>query len=67
MMFDEVFEEDPGDPRAGGGCATRRPREFIFNFVREYDDLEYVNIGPRGQFACPQPQSLRPPRRVHRR
>ena len=28
-----------------GACATRRPRKFIFNFVREYGDLEYVNIG----------------------
>jgi hypothetical protein len=39
LTFDEVFEEDQQDP------CEERAREFLFNLVREYGDLEYVNIG----------------------
>jgi hypothetical protein len=47
LLFDEVFEEDGGsadDPRASASAANNA-REFLFNLVRTYDDLEYVNIG----------------------
>jgi hypothetical protein len=44
MMFDEVFEERPGDPQRAAAC-DERAREFLYNLVREYDDLEYVNLG----------------------
>ncbi len=39
MVFDEVFEEDGEDP------FEENAREFLYNLVREYEDLEYVNIG----------------------
>jgi hypothetical protein len=39
LAFDELFEEDRQDPR------EENAREFLYNFVREYDDLEYVNVG----------------------
>ncbi len=44
MMFDEVFEEHPGDPQRAAACDDSA-REFLYNLVREYDDLEYVNLG----------------------
>jgi hypothetical protein len=46
LMFDPVFEQ--------GACAAHpathplcdeKARGFIFNFIRDYGDLEYVNIG----------------------
>ena len=47
LIFDQILEEGPG-----GGCGplpgrTRdeKTRGFIFNFLREYDDLEYINVG----------------------
>lgn len=39
LVFDEVFEEDGEDPW------EENAREFLYNLVREYEDLEYVNIG----------------------
>jgi hypothetical protein len=44
MMFDEVFEEDPRDPQRAAIC-DEKAREFLYNLVRKYDDLEYVNLG----------------------
>jgi hypothetical protein len=44
MMFDEVFEEEPGDPQRAAIC-DEKAREFLYNLVREYDELEYVNLG----------------------
>jgi len=46
LMFDEVFEQEP----EAGEMPCRElfdenAREFLHNLVREYDDLEYVNIG----------------------
>ncbi len=37
-----VFDEVPLEP---GAAADEKPRKFIYNMVREYGDLEYVNIG----------------------
>jgi hypothetical protein len=39
LAFDEVFEEERQDP------CEENAREFLYNLVREYGDLEYVNIG----------------------
>ncbi|MEN6449860.1 MAG: hypothetical protein ABFC96_05150 [Thermoguttaceae bacterium] len=46
LIFDPAFElaEETGDPRLRRLC-DEKCRGFIFNFVREYADLEYVNIG----------------------
>lgn len=46
LVLDSMFEEE-----AGAGCADvdgicdTKARGFIFNFIRDYGDLEYVNIG----------------------
>lgn len=46
LILDEVFEEPPSP---GESPETRlydeNAREFIYNLVREYGDLDYVNIG----------------------
>ncbi len=39
LAFDEVFEEDRRE------ACEDNAREFLYNLVREYEDLEYVNIG----------------------
>jgi len=47
LIFDPVFdlrEEDPGNQELTDLC-DERARAFIFNFVRQYTNLEYVNIG----------------------
>lgn len=47
LLFDEVLEEE-GDPshgfRAGRSC-DKNVRDLFYNLIREYDDLEYINIG----------------------
>ncbi|OGV68069.1 MAG: hypothetical protein A2283_18680 [Lentisphaerae bacterium RIFOXYA12_FULL_48_11] len=51
LIFDPVFEEQakkPGDPVLEKLC-DEKSRGFIFSFVREYGDLEYVNIGRMGK------------------
>ena len=47
LLFDEVFEEEPDEPGDPGGAAScdNNAREFLYNLVRTYEDLEYVNIG----------------------
>jgi len=47
LIFDSLFEEKakkPGDPELERLC-DEKCRGFVFNFVREYGDIEYVNIG----------------------
>lgn len=44
LIFDAVFEEDRVPPELQSLCDDKA-RKFIYNFVREYGDLEYVNIG----------------------
>jgi len=46
LIFDLVFDlaEETSDPDLERLCDVKC-RRFIFNFVREYGDLEYVNIG----------------------
>jgi hypothetical protein len=46
LIFDSILEEAddaPGKDRKP--LYDEKPQKFIFNFVREYGDLEYVNIG----------------------
>jgi len=40
LIFDSVFEDENGAQRY-----DPKPRAFIFNFIREYGDIEYINIG----------------------
>ena len=47
LIFDTVFE-DAAKPDADAALerlCDDKARGFIFNFIREYGDLEYVNIG----------------------
>jgi hypothetical protein len=47
LIFDSIFEaraEAGDDPELDDLC-DEKARAFIFNFVREYADLEYVNVG----------------------
>jgi hypothetical protein len=46
LIFDSIFDETDGH----NGCSKQalcdeKARGFIFNFLREYGDLEYVNLG----------------------
>ncbi|MGE5610799.1 MAG: hypothetical protein ACM359_16230 [Bacillota bacterium] len=46
LIPDSVYEEiDPGNCANAATLRDEKPRGFIFNLVREYGDLEYVNIG----------------------
>jgi hypothetical protein len=47
IVFDTALEgEAPTETDAAAGrLRDEKPRKFIFNFVREHGDLEYVNIG----------------------
>ena len=65
MMFDEVFEEHPGDPQRAAACDDKCPGVPLQPGPR----VRRPGIrqpGPRGQFARPPSRALRPPRRVHR-
>jgi hypothetical protein len=47
LMFDPIFDElqlSPADPELGRLCDPR-VKGFIFNYVREFGGLQYVNIG----------------------
>jgi hypothetical protein len=47
LIFDSIFDctgEPSGDLPLAGLC-DEKPRGFIYNLVREYGDLEYINIG----------------------
>ncbi len=47
LIFDSVFDEfdrDPENPELRRLCDLRA-RAFIFNYIREYGDIQYVNIG----------------------
>jgi hypothetical protein len=41
LVFDPVLQR----PAAEGRVVDEKPQKFIFNFVREFGDLEFVNIG----------------------
>lgn len=47
LIFDSIFDEldrYPNSPQLQQLC-DEKARGFIFNFVREFGDIEYVNIG----------------------
>ncbi|MEI6564253.1 MAG: hypothetical protein WCO42_08135 [bacterium] len=47
LMFDTIFDEfdrNPQSPELQGLCDDKA-RGFIFNFMREFGDIDYVNIG----------------------
>jgi hypothetical protein len=47
LIMDSIFEERgerPDDPELRRLC-DEKSQKFIFNFVREFGDLEYVNLG----------------------
>jgi len=47
LIFDSIFEEaerHPEDSELRALC-DERAKGFIFNFIREFGDVEYVNIG----------------------
>jgi hypothetical protein len=44
LVFDSVLQQAAVDP-AMAMAVDEKPQKFIFNFVREYGDLEFVNIG----------------------
>lgn len=47
LLFDSIFDELDRAPAPPELCALcdERARGFIFNFVREFGDIEYVNVG----------------------
>jgi hypothetical protein len=45
VIFDPVFEEGALAPDAPGPPCDLKARAFILNFLREFSDLEYVNVG----------------------
>jgi len=45
VLLDSVFSEAPPSPGGNGTPCDAKARAFIMNLVREYDDLEYVNVG----------------------
>ena len=64
FLFDPIFDEAvqrPADAELQRLCDIRA-RGFIFNLVREYGDLEYINIG-----RVPESLSLARPQRKGRR
>jgi len=44
LLFDEVFAEDQCNPDGASSC-DNNAREFLYNLVRSYEDLEYANVG----------------------
>jgi hypothetical protein len=46
LIFDSILgEADDAPDKNRKRLHDEKPQKFIFNFVREYGDLEYVNIG----------------------
>lgn len=63
FIFDSVFDEaeqNPDDPELASLCDPCA-KGFIFNFIREYGDVEYVNVARVGK-----PLSSRPLREGRR-
>ncbi len=59
LIFDAVFDEldkRPNDPELKALC-DEKTRGFIFNFIREFGDVEYVNIGRVSGNISSRPQS----------
>lgn len=64
FLFDTIFDEAASHPENAElqRLCDSRARGIIFNFIRDYGDLQYVNVG-----RVPEPLSLdRPPERCRR-
>jgi len=64
FLFDTIFDEAANHPENAElqRLCDSRARGIIFNFIRDYGDLQYVNVG-----RVPEPLSLdRPPERCRR-
>jgi hypothetical protein len=64
FLLDPVFEEaaaNPDDPELRLVCDPRA-REIVFNLIREYGDIEYINLG-----CLPESLSLDRPQKEGRR
>lgn len=57
VLLDSVFDEAPMAPVANGLPCDAKARAFIMNLVREYDDLEYVNVGRVPERLSKRPRS----------
>lgn len=59
FMFDSVFEEleDHPDDDALRVLCDPKAKGFVFNFIREYGDLDYVNVGRIGRSLSQRPQN----------
>jgi hypothetical protein len=45
VLLDSVFGEAARSSEGNGPTCDAKGRAFIMNLVREYDDLEYINVG----------------------
>ncbi len=57
FIFDPIFEEadaNPNDPELARLCDVT-VKGFIFNFMREYGEIEYINIGRVGSSLSVRP------------
>ena len=47
LVFDSIFEEaaEPGDDLERRPACDDKARSLIFNYVRDYDHIEYINVG----------------------
>ena len=45
LVFDQVLDERRDRAAEPAEAPDEKPRKFIYNIVREYGDLEFVNIG----------------------
>jgi hypothetical protein len=45
VLLDSVFKETARAPHTNGPPCDAKARAFIMNLVREYADLEYINVG----------------------
>lgn len=64
FLFDSLFEEAASHPENAElqRLCDLRARGIIFNFIRDYGDLQYINVG-----RVPEPLSLERPRESCRR
>ncbi len=64
FLFDAIFDEAAGHPEDAElqRLCDAKVKGFIFNLVREYDDLEYINVG-----CLPESLSLDRPQKEGRR
>lgn len=46
LLFDSIFEEPPPPASEPNAChLDPKTKGFIFNFIREFGDLQYINVG----------------------